>query len=1196
MRATTCIGAVLGLIFASAPLLAAAGTVDLPRYPSISPDGRTVVFTWRGDIWSVPSTGGTATRLTNHPALDLRSAFSPDGKTLAFNSSRLGGGNIFLMSVDGSKVRPLTLTDRVLQLSGFSADGSRVLFSSSRESDVYRAVRPYSVGIGHEADEESGGGAIERLMDCFGESPQMSPDGTKIVFERGGSEWSRRHYRGPDSRDLWLYDTGTRAFTRLTTWAGNDGKARWRDNATLVYLSDRELETVNVWTMTLAGGEGKARRLTDLKGVDVHDVDVSRDGTTAVFSAWDTLSTLDLRAAGAAASKLVIMASEDDGDNFALRQVGKDVSSAALSPDGKTMAVIAYGQVYVRATEEKSPTRRVTLAGSVGRCREIAWSPDGTTLYYSSDEDGSDGLYRATVEQTRDEVKESFKKAGKPGAKKADEPAKADGAEGSPAEADGAGGESKEGRGKKAEAPDVAKQAERWAKAIRFKVEAVNTGRTGGMARANDRMPTPSPDGKSLAFRRGRGDIAVMNIGSGEVKTLLESWDYGNEFRYSPDSRFIAYASSDDNFNTDVWVVPSDGSGPAMNVTRHPDIDASPRWSADSKVLAFVSEREGDFDVYTVFLDKDLESLPTPDLEKYFKDAADSAKKRKPLNHEKKKDEKKEGGKEGDKDEGKGAEDARPAAQPVPGAADPASVAPVGEAPKADENKAGAPEEKKPEAFEPSLEDAYLRLRRVTSMKGNEGNLEITPGGDRLIFTGNDGGDGGEGLYAIKWNGEEKERKRLAEGSPRVQGVSLTGDKVVYVDKGSAAMIGPEGGKVDSQAIDDKQRIDLRVQAGQKFTEAARVLGALFYHPTMKGLDWQALSEMYLALARQTRTGEEFSYVGMRLLGELNASHLGVYPTPDAAPLSESVGRLGIDGVSALAPGRVFRVTGVVPQGPASSGPMALKVGDMITAIDFVPFGELDSMESRLRGKVGREVTVTFLRRLDGGDERVELNALFTPISYERDTTSRYAWWVQRNAEKVKEWSGGKLGYLHIRGMSEPSLVAFERDLYAAADGKEGLLVDVRNNGGGWTADRILASLVSPAHAYTVPRGASVNKDAYPRDRLFIQRYTKPVNMLCNEKSFSNAEIVSHAFKHLRRGTLCGQQTYGGVISTDAFTLIDGTTVRLPFRGWFLSDGTDMENNGAMPDVLTVQTPEDEGASMDRQLKDAVDDLLKRVR
>ena len=202
----------------------------------------------------------------------------------------------------------------------------------------------------------------------------------------------------------------------------------------------------------------------------------------------------------------------------------------------------------------------------------------------------------------------------------------------------------------------------------------------------------------------------------------------------------------------------------------------------------------------------------------------------------------------------------------------------------------------------------------------------------------------------------------------------------------------------------------------------------------------------------------------------------------------------------------------------------------------------------------------------------------------------------RRRMALVEEWSGGRLGYAHIRGMNQPSLDEFERDIFAAADGREGLLIDVRDNGGGWTTDRLLASIMTRPHAYTVPRGADSSiTDGYPQDRLFIQRYDLPINMLCNEKSYSNAEIISHAFKTFGRGTLVGQQTHGSVISTGGTSLIDGTSVRLPFRGWYLPDGTDMENNGAMPDILVEQTPESEAADEDLQLRAAVEDLLRRI-
>ena len=181
--------------------------------------------------------------------------------------------------------------------------------------------------------------------------------------------------------------------------------------------------------------------------------------------------------------------------------------------------------------------------------------------------------------------------------------------------------------------------------------------------------------------------------------------------------------------------------------------------------------------------------------------------------------------------------------------------------------------------------------------------------------------------------------------------------------------------------------------------------------------------------------------------------------------------------------------------------------------------------------------------------------------------------------------------------MDQASLDRFERDLYAAAAGREGLLVDVRNNGGGFTADRLLSSIDVRPHAYAIPREGDLSrKTSYPQDRLFIQRYTLPMAMLCNEKSFSNAEITSHAFKTLGRGPLVGQQTAGGVISTGSESLVDGTTVRMPFRGWYLPNDVDMEENGAMPDLVVPQTPEDETSGRDAQLEAAVADMLKRLK
>ncbi len=195
------------------------------------------------------------------------------------------------------------------------------------------------------------------------------------------------------------------------------------------------------------------------------------------------------------------------------------------------------------------------------------------------------------------------------------------------------------------------------------------------------------------------------------------------------------------------------------------------------------------------------------------------------------------------------------------------------------------------------------------------------------------------------------------------------------------------------------------------------------------------------------------------------------------------------------------------------------------------------------------------------------------------------------------EWSDGRLGYIHIQGMNIPSFEEFERMLFAAADGKEGLLVDVRSNGGGWTTDYLMAVLMVQRHAFTVPRGGDPDIRAYPQSRLPLAAWTRPAVAICNEDSYSNAEIFSHAFKSLGRGPLVGSPTFGAVISTGGMRTLDGSSVRLPLRGWFVAPtGLNMENNGAQPDVLVWQPPaEDASATEDTQLQRAVEVLLDTI-
>ena len=214
--------------------------------------------------------------------------------------------------------------------------------------------------------------------------------------------------------------------------------------------------------------------------------------------------------------------------------------------------------------------------------------------------------------------------------------------------------------------------------------------------------------------------------------------------------------------------------------------------------------------------------------------------------------------------------------------------------------------------------------------------------------------------------------------------------------------------------------------------------------------------------------------------------------------------------------------------------------------------------------------------------------------------TALYESWVKTNREKTENDSGGKLGYVHIQGMSQPSLERFEAELYSVGHDKEALVIDVRDNGGGWTTDMLLQILMVERHAYTIPRGAKDGEFGYPQNRLSMYSWTKPIIVLCNQNSYSNAEIFSHAVKTLKRGKLVGVPTRGAVISTGSKGLIDGSSMRYPFRGWFVADGeklgANQENGPAIPDIIVEITPEDEINGNDPQLDAAIKSLLKDLR
>ena len=1152
-----------------------SGHDGLIQYPSISPNAEQIVFSASGDLWTVPTTGGSATRLTTHPGIEGQSRFNADGSMIVFESNRHGAQNLYTMGVDesrgglvGGDIERVTVSDRTQMLGGFSQDGLSVLSSAYLYPEIYRHPRMYQTPLD--------GGPMTKVTEAFGRGPATHAMSEDVYFIRGYFYPHRVAYRGPGNLDIWMYRASDESFKQVTSFDGNDMNPSQLSDGSLVYVSSRDgqYNLVKLDAGATDQQQGAVTQLTHFHADEsqpttiahgVRDLCVSQDGTTAVFVVWNTLYTLDLtndRAKPMAVD--VSFGSDSTRDRIEKMSLSRKVSEATVHPGGGSIAQVARGELFIRSTEDDHPTRQI--ASTNARERDIVWSPDGVKLYFSSDSDGSLGsIFEATVilaledlepvveEEVEEIVEEVVEDTGETTADESTDESTVD------TDGDGVADESdaESDANEPVEDEEEAEEekidyATRWASALRFDIKPVVQGDSLVFS------PRPSPDGTKLMYLRDRGDIVIRDLETGDERVVVEQWSEP-DLLWASDSRHIVYSGTDLDFNTDIFLLDTlageDGSySDPINISRHPDIDHAPSLSHDGKVLSFLSDRDNqnwEFDVYAVNLDRDLDGMNTYELSSYYEDAIASAKKIKPIDPVAFGEED-EGDDESDSDEIKGL------------------------------------------VFD--ADDAFLRIRRLTSTPESESGLVMTPAADRLAFSTVI--DGSRSYVSVDYKG--KDRKTIKSGSVSNPRISIDGKSLSYVSGGQASTTKPTGGSANTLGLDATIMLDRHQELAQKFDEAAGRFGLNFYHPTMKGLDWEATTDRYRELVMQTRTKQAFQRLMNLLWGEADGSHTGIWGGDGFSASSSANGYLGID-FTAVDGG--YQIDEILKGGPMSRLKVGPAVGDVITSIndidlatDSTQAGLLD-LHATLAGTSGKETLLGYSTIDEDGEAQDKL-VLMRPTSYGRMSIVRYNDEVEKRRAQVDEMSGGKLGYLHIRSMGLASVRDYERDLFAAADGKDGLIIDVRDNGGGWTTDILLASLTAPDHAYTIPRGANIDdvrKDSYPRDRRLIYAYSRPITVLINQHSFSNAEIFAHAIRNTKRGTIVGTQTFGGVISTGSFSLIDGTTVRRPFRGWYLPDGTDMESNGAKPDIDVTQTPTHEAADQDPQLDAAIEDLMGRT-
>ena len=1103
---------------------------------ALSPTGETLVFRWANELWSVGIEGGTAKRLTNHPAVDSEPKFSPDGKQLAFISNRNGSNQIYVMPAEGGIPEQKTFHSEGYSLGDWFPDGNSILATGSRDHYWRAQSRLMQIDLTKRSAEKI-------LLDDTALAPSLSRDGKKVLFVREGERWWRKGYKGERASQIWLLDLETRKTTELIHDGVESLWPQWYTNQRGFYFAKGTPHGLDLFRYRFATDEQPSRQrlVTGFEDDSIYKPTLSRNGSTLVFRhLFDTYVINPSKSEPPKKLNITIAQDADLPDDTQRTNLSR-ADQVAFTDDGLEIAFTAGGDLFVMDSELKEP---IQATRSNGYEESPIFSNDGKELWFARREAGQVDLW-------------------------------------------------------KLEPKDTSKY---WWQQSEF----IETRLTNSAPSKSDLRFTP--DGKHLLFQLGRGSLVAMNVESKEISTLVESFS-DVSYSISPDSRWIAYSAQDNDFNSEIWVMPIDKHQSPVNVSRHPDNDTSPVFSPDGKILAFTGRRTQDeSDIYYVYLQEEFDDESSRDrtLEK----ALETMKKKRPA-----------------KPESASNKSESPSEKGNDSKSEPKSDPKTEQKPDAKpDNKADSKNDAddKSKSFRIDFDRIHQRLRRLNLQDTRETNLIFSPDGKKLAFSASV--DGKSGWYSVEF--PDKLTPKLMSSSVLSDARwTKASSSILGLSKGTPTKL-ENGEKETSYSFSVPHERSRSGRFSEGFQAAWLAMHEIWYDPAMGNRNWDQIRRKYSDAAARALDEKGLAEIIELMLGELNGSHLGFTPSASESPEPESTRKrdyptahLGVRfDPKYLGPG--LKIRDVLPEGPADKAKSRLLPGDIIQQIDGTRVDPTMDLTQVLNGPLDRDIALTVLRakpqkenqapqdinQQENGKEKVdgeaqninaeqlgndELKISLRPTTYARIRPLLYEHWLEHNRQMVEKLSNGKLGYLHIQAMDESSFLEFEQQLYNVGYGKDGLVIDVRDNGGGSTTDHLLTSLTQPRHAMTVPRGGGIG---YPHDRMIYATWSKPIVVLCNQNSYSNAEIFSHAIKFLGRGKLIGVQTAGGVVSTGAARINDIGVLRAPFRGWFsLETGEDMELRGALPDFILWPTPGELPSGIDRQLEKAVSVLTEEV-
>ncbi len=1059
------------LILLTAFAASASAQTKLLRLPDIH--GDRVVFTYAGDLWLAPVSGGEASRLTTHPGLELFGKFSPDGQWIAFTGQYDDDEQVYVIPTAGGAPKQLTyypargpLAPRWgydHQVYGWTPDGQAILFRSWRYGWGLADGQLFTVG--------AKGGLPEPLPMPRAGAGDIGPDGNKVLYSplfRDFRTWKR--YQGGWSQDLYIFDRVSHELVQVTDHPRSDRDPMWVGDA-IYFSSDRD-GTLNLYSYDVASKT--TSQLTHNTTWDVRWPSADGGGRI-VYELNGELQIFDARSGSA--TPIAIRVPTDALPTRPTRvQVAENIESFGLSPKGERALIVARGDVFT-APIEKGPTRNLTKS-SASHDKLAAWSPDGKTIAFISDRDGDEEIYLVNQDGT-----------GEP------------------------------------------RRLTRGGRAMRY-------------------QPRWAPDGERIAFSDKDGKIYVVHVETGElVEVADERHGQATDYQWSPHGGLLAFTLTDPSGFGSIYIW-SVSDGKLRRITGEYFNEFTPAWDPEGNYLFYLSDRQfqpqiGSFEwnylvdretgIYALGLRKDI-------------------------------------------------------AHPFPPESDEVSI----EADETDEEKEEDEEEGAPAHITIDFDGLVERVARVpveddnyVALAAKKGHLLYVRGAP--FYYGRQA-DSQPSLRIFSM--EDREEKVLAEG---ISGFALSadGEKVLVRQRNEVNLLNAApNGKDSAKSVATSGLYVDRVPAEewtQIFNEVWRRYRDFFYVSNLHGYDWDDLLYRYRNLLQYVGHRSDLNYVIGEMSAELSVSHAyvagGDYEQPDRPQVALPGARFELDEASGrYRIAKIFHGQNEEERYRSLLTEIGVDVseGDYILAIDGA---ELSSSESPYRHLVHKEDRPVVLTVNDRPQMAGSREVSFNPITTE--TNLVYLDWVDGNRRKVTEMTGGRVGYLHVPDMGSNGIREFIKWFYGQIR-KEGLVVDVRANGGGNVSQMLIERLKRELLATGFSR---TNETATTYPAVVFHGH-----MVCilDENSASDGDIFPAMFRQAGLGPLIGKRSWGGVIGiTNRGTLIDGGSVNVPEFGFASAEGEwIIEGHGVDPDIEVDNDPASVIEGRDPQLERAVKEVM----